>query len=82
VSRGPVRFTLDSGETLTVEEKDVPRIYELLWQLAPQPGAVTTAAALHTTFRQSEFSRPTIALTAAQSAMLRRAISLLEDDPP
>ncbi len=79
---GPVRFTLDDGKTLTVAEKDVPRVYELLWQLAPQPGAITTAAALHTAAQQSEVSRLTIELTATQTAMLRQAVALLNHDPP
>ena len=77
---GPVRFTLDGGKTLTVAEKDVPRVYDLLWQLAPQPGAITTAAALHTAAQQSEFSRLPVELTAMQAAMLRQAIALLDDD--
>jgi len=80
VPSGPVRFTLDGGETLTVSEKDVPRVYDRLWQLAPQPGAITTAAALHAAAQQSEFSRRPVELTATQAAMLRQAIALLDDD--
>lgn len=78
---GPVRFTLDDGKTLTVAVKDVPRVYELLWQLAPQPGAITTAVALHTAAQQSEVSRLTIELSAAQTALLRQAVALLDADP-
>jgi hypothetical protein len=81
VPGGPVRFTLDDGETLTVAEEDVQRVYDLLWQLAPQTGAITTAAALHTAAQQSEFTRPTVELTPTQSAMLRHAVGLLADDP-
>jgi hypothetical protein len=82
VPGGLVRFALDDGETLTVAEENVQRVYDLLWQLAPEPGAITTAAALHTAAaHRSEFSRPTVELTAAQSAILRRAVALLDDDP-
>lgn len=79
---GPVRFTLDDGEPLIVSEADVERVYDLLWKLAPQPGAITMAAALHTAALQSEFSRLPLDLTAEQSAMLRKAVGLLRDDPP
>ena len=82
VPGGPVRFNLDGRETLTVAEKDVARVYDLLWQLAPQPGAITTAAALHAAALQSEFSRLPVELTATQAAMLRQAIALLQDDSP
>ncbi len=46
MSGGPVRFTLDDGETLTVAESDVLRVYDLLWKLARQPGALAAAAEL------------------------------------
>lgn len=81
VPGGPVRFTLDDGETLTVAEENVQRVYDLLWQLAPQPGAITTAAVLHAAAQQSEFSRLALELTATQSTMLRQAVALLDDDP-
>jgi hypothetical protein len=80
VPGGPVRFTLDGRETLTVAEKDVPRVHDLLWQLATQPGAITAAAALHTAAQQSEFSRFPVELTAKQAAVLRQAITLLHGD--
>lgn len=67
---------------LTVAEKDVPRLCDLLWQLAPQPGAITTAAALHIAAQQSEFARLPVELTAAQAAILRQAIARLDEDPP
>lgn len=74
---GSVRFILDDGKTLTVAEGDVQQLYDLLWRLAPKPGAVSTAAVLHAAARQSEFSRRSYELTATQSALLREAVSLL-----
>ena len=56
----------------------MPRVYDLLWQLAPQPGAITTAAALHMAAQQSEASRFPLELTATQAAVLRQAIALLD----
>jgi hypothetical protein len=74
---GSVRFASADGETLIVAEKDLRRIYELLWELAGEPGAVSTAALLMDASRQSEFARRTIALTAAQSAALAKAMAQL-----
>jgi hypothetical protein len=44
VAEGSARFNLDDGETLTLAQGDLYQIYELLWQLAPKRGAVSTAA--------------------------------------
>jgi hypothetical protein len=82
MSGGPVRFILDDGAALDVAEGDVPQVYELLWQLATQPGAITTAAMLHAAAQQSEFTRLSVELTAAQSATLRRALDLLHPELP
>jgi hypothetical protein len=73
-----VRFTLDDGATLLIAEKDVDRIYDLLWGLAPAPGAVFTAALLIEASRTSEFARKAPRLTPSQSAVLREAVALLD----
>lgn len=78
---GPVRFLLHDGETLIVEEGDLLHVYEMLWRLAPRPGAVSAAAVVHNASRTSEFSRTAIDLTAAQSAAMREAVALLRAEP-
>jgi hypothetical protein len=75
VAGGSVRFSLANGETLTISEAEVRPLYDRLWQAAGIAGAVTTAALLLDAFRQSEFTRPTIELTAPQSAVLREALA-------
>jgi hypothetical protein len=62
---------------LTIDEKDVRPLYDLLWQLAPKPGAISAAAILHAASLQSEYTRPTLELTPTQSALLREAVFLL-----
>jgi hypothetical protein len=77
---GPVRFTLDNGEGLSLSEADLPRVYEELWRLAPKPGAISTAAVVHAARRQSDLAHTPIDLTATQSAMLREAVALLRTE--
>lgn len=78
---GPIHFTLDGDERVTIAEENVWPLYDLLWQLAPKPGAVSLAAILHAASLQSEYTRPAYELTVAQGALLREAISLLHDSP-
>jgi hypothetical protein len=73
---GPVRFTLDDGEVLTLPEDDLQEIYELLWRLAPKPGSVSTAALIRGAMQASILGAP-IALDRNQSAAMREAIALL-----
>jgi hypothetical protein len=81
MTEGPVHFTLDDGETLTIDGGDVGPLYDLLWQLAPKPGAVSAAAILHAASLQSEYTRPTYQLTAAQGTVVLEALSLLSSRP-
>jgi len=74
-------FLLDDGEPLHVAERDLRQVYELLWHLAPMPGAVSTAAAVHHAMQLSEFARTRIELTTAQSAAIREAVALLHTEP-
>ena len=73
-----VRFTLDDGETLVVADEDIGRIYELLWGLAHEAGAVFTAALLIEASRTSEYACTPIKPTPPQSAALREAVALLD----
>jgi hypothetical protein len=78
VSGGPVRFTLNDGETLVVPRETLSQVYELLWQLAPKPGAVEMAAVIRAASGEStRYGRP-LDLNATQSVALREAIGLLE----
>jgi hypothetical protein len=73
---GPVRFTLDDGEMVTLGEGDLSQVYELLWQLAPKPGAVSVAAVIRGVTR-SEVLRAPVYLDVSQSAAMREAVALL-----
>jgi hypothetical protein len=74
---GSVTFALDDGETLSLADEDLRPIYDALWGLAPESGAVSTAVLLKDAWRLSPFARKPIALTTPQGAVLRKAISLL-----
>ena len=72
----PVRFILDDGETLTVAAADLEQVYELLWKLAPRPGAVSVAALIRGATR-ADILRAELDLDVPQSAALRDAVALL-----
>jgi hypothetical protein len=74
---GSVNFTFDDGETLSVPDEDLRRVYDALWDLAKEPGAVSTAALLMDTWRLDPFTRRPISLTTSQSAVLRKTVALL-----
>jgi len=76
VVAGIVRFALADGETIDVRRDDLRLIYEELWQLVNEPGALSTAAVVLHESRQDVSSRP-IALTDYQSALLRAAVTRL-----
>jgi hypothetical protein len=77
VPGGSVTFTLDDGGTLSVPDEDVQRVYDSLWEISGEPGAVTTAAYLMSQSRLAPNSRLPVVLTASQSAVLREAVALL-----
>lgn len=83
MSAVPARFTLNDGEMQVVPAERLDQIYELLWQLAPKPGAVSMAAVIRSLFRESErYGRP-FDLDRVQSGALREAVAMLgPDDPP
>lgn len=74
---GSVRFILDDGTALDVPAPDVRRLYELLWQLSEERGAVSTAAVLIGASRGSASPRTHVELTSPQSAVLREAVAML-----
>jgi len=77
VTAGFVLFRLADGRSLTVEDDDLRRIYEELWTLAAEPGAVSTAALLLHESRRSPAARQSVDLTPLQTDVLTRAIERL-----
>jgi len=74
---GSVRFTLDDGETIIVPDDELRRIYESLWAMSPEPGAVSTAALVMDVSRLSHYGARSVELTTPQSAVFRKAVALL-----
>ena len=72
-----VSFTLDDGGTLTILDEDVRRIHDSLWEIRNEPGAVSTDALMMSMSRLRPYARVPVALTFAQSAVLRKAVALL-----
>jgi hypothetical protein len=72
---GSVSFALDDGGTLTVLDRDVQHVYEALWGISGEPGAVTTAAYLMSQSRVRPHARLPVELTILQSAALRKAVA-------
>jgi hypothetical protein len=81
VEESSTRFALDDGETLVVGDRDLRRVYDLLWRDAHKPGAISVAARIHAALHQSEFSRTTLELTPPQSTALREAMAELRTEP-
>jgi hypothetical protein len=71
---GPVSFTLDDGESLTLDEGDLGEIYEQLWRLVPMQGSVSTAAVIRGAIKASIVGAP-INLDRHQSAAMREAVA-------
>jgi hypothetical protein len=53
----------------------VQHVYEALWGISGQPGAVTTAAYLMSQSRMRPYARLPVGLTTPQSAALRKAVT-------
>ena len=73
---GSVSFTLNDGETLIVPDEDLREIYDTLWELVREPGAVSTAVLMIDTGRLRPYARRPIDLTPSQSSALRHAVAL------
>jgi hypothetical protein len=72
-----VSFTLDGGEILHIARDDLRHVCNLLWGLAPKPGALAMAAMVHAASRQAGLLRCPFDLTLPQSHVLREAVDLL-----
>ena len=73
---GSVRFVLDDGEALTLAGSDLAEVYECLWRLTAQKGAISVAALIRVSSHADPMQSP-IALDKTQSAAMREAIALL-----
>ena len=80
MSGGELRLTLNDGETLTIADFDVPRVYENLWRLAPKPGAVTLAGIFVALTREHPLLRRPVDLTEPQSAIMFEAVAMPESE--
>jgi len=74
---GEVRLTLDGGETLAIAGQDVSRVCENLFRLGAEPDAVVLAAVVIAESRHPSLHFP-LELTAAQSAVIRKAAAMSE----
>ena len=79
VPDGSVRFALNDGETLTLDDGILLEVYEQLWELAPKPGAASTAAAVIAASRET-LHGPPIKLSVLESSALREAVGLLQTE--
>ena len=77
MSVGSVRFTLDDGETIIVPDDELRRIYESLWAMSNEHGAISTAALVMDVSRLSPYGTRSVELTIPQSAVFRKAVALL-----
>jgi hypothetical protein len=74
---GSVRFTLDDGETIIVPDDELRRIYESLWSMSHEHGAISAAALVMDVSRLSPYGPRTVELTTPQSTVFRKALALL-----
>lgn len=72
---GPVRFTLDDGETFSVEQEDLRRVHDALHRLMPESGAVSMVALVTGVMVEPDLFGAPIDLTAEQSAFFRSALA-------
>ena len=72
-----VEFRLADGTCLVVEEADLRRIYEELWDLSGVTGAISTAVLLIDEARKYNRYRRPVELNVAESAALREAVANL-----
>jgi len=74
---GSVSFTLDHGETIIVPDDELRRIYESLWAMSHEPGAISTAAVVMDVSRLSPYGPRSVDLKHPQSTVFRKAVALL-----
>ena len=70
-----IDFKLSDGTSVRVQDEQLRRIYEALWDLSDLPGAISTAAMLMHEGNQSARFRHPIELNDSQGDVLRQALS-------
>ena len=70
-----VQFRLADGERIALDQHETRRIYDALWKLAGEPGAVSAAALLLHHWSQDGVTGRETDLDGSQSAALRKAMS-------
>jgi hypothetical protein len=70
-----VQFRLSDGTFLIVQDSDLRRIYEELWDISDHHGAISTAALLIDEARKYGPHHYPIELNAAQSEALKEAVA-------
>jgi hypothetical protein len=71
-----VEFRLSDGTSLRIQEADLHRIYEELWDISDHSGAISTAALLIDEARKyGRYRSYPIELNVVQSEALREAVA-------
>jgi hypothetical protein len=76
-----VEFRLSDGTSLLLQDADLRRIYEELWDISDHHGAISTAALLIDEARKYGPHQRPIELNAAQSEALQEAVAHLAKSP-
>jgi len=77
---GSLHFILADGELLTLAQGEVSEVYELLWKLEPQKGAISVAAMIRVAARSDLLGSP-IDLDETQSEAMREAVASVRYSP-
>jgi hypothetical protein len=70
-----VEFRLCDGTYLVIPRADFMGVYEALWGLSAERGAISTAALLMEGARKSARHRHSVELTIAQGDVLKQAVA-------
>jgi hypothetical protein len=71
---GSLHFILADGELLALAHGELSEVYELLWKLPSQKGAISVAAMIRVAVRSDLLGSP-IDLDEAQSEAMREAVA-------
>jgi hypothetical protein len=71
--QGSIRIRLTDDTVVSLEDTDVRRICDALWELTQHPGAVAIVGMLEHEHRRSAAARVEIQLTGRETAVFHRA---------
>src|SRR3954465_1386766 len=72
-----VRVNLSDGSYVDLPRSTAEQLYDLMWLLAPEKGAVTTAAKLNQALRQALVRDESVVLDAPESQVFSNALQRL-----